>query len=156
MPGLLSISTWWPAALRHSLCPQPKTCPSEADGVNKVPLRICSTSYCDAPSKSWLFWMISRSRLPITRPSGICGWSKSSKRSREPFAARMERRHSVAFAAISPRCASKGIRCWRRSRLSLLVILCLSLGHLSSYDIDKKYSQILLQDADQHSTSDEN
>src|SRR5215471_6848759 len=45
MRGWRSILTCWPVALRHNLCPQPKTCPSTAGGTSKVPPRICSMTW---------------------------------------------------------------------------------------------------------------
>src|SRR5260370_1081065 len=102
-------------------------------GPSKVRPRICWMRCLGVPSKCWLCSTTCVFLLPTTRPSGTFAGRKFSKRFLAPFAVRLGSPLFAASAAIFRRCRSKDTPCFLLLRLSSMVNLYRSLGHLSSY-----------------------
>ena len=62
--------------------------PKDGDDSSRLRPRISWMTCCGEQSRCWRFWTISRSHSRTIKRSGICAWSKCSKRSLAPFAAR--------------------------------------------------------------------
>src|SRR5581483_4244194 len=84
--------------------------------------------------------MICRSCLPGIRPNATCGWSRSSKRSPELFAARMEPPLCVSSSVLCLSCANRLFyagRCFLRGLFSD----CTRARNLSSYKTSHYFMQ---------------
>jgi hypothetical protein len=102
-------------------------------GPSKARPRICWMRCLGVPSKCWLCSTTCVFLLPTIRPSGTFAERKFSKRFLAPFAVRLGSPLFAASAAIFRRCRSKDTPCFLLLRLSSMVNLYRSLGHLSSY-----------------------
>jgi transposase len=89
--------------LAHGFAAQPppsgKKPPSDREDASRPQVRICWMTCCDEPSRCWPSSMTCGFLLPTIKPNGICGWSKSSRRSPAPFVVTQASRPFVGSAA---------------------------------------------------------